>query len=920
MMAANISSTLEASEIPSLDAQVNTVNEGFDAPLDLDTPMFLLGMQWVRKWEKISRIEANSQSEILESMDVENENGPIAMQTRSKSLKQHEKSTEHDNFDSNLRRIMVQIGPINNFDILETNGLDTRLKENLIEQTDYKMVPQDVWKAMVHWYGLEGPSIERQVISRRYGGLSVEVYPLEFILFPFEEPDKEVKISISRISTKNQLLQKILSLLKLDSTQEIRVWGSPDKMSKSAFTLYDLNDSDMILDDDTISTERYLMIEQKSIQESEWPANESEYGQVPKFSWACSEKNIKPDSSFSNVDKPINGSSLSLSIGERQRTLGTTGLNNLGNTCFMNSALQCLSNTHPLTEYFLSDKYKDDLNPSNPLGMNGEIAEAYGNLIHNLWNKSAALSYAPRDFKFTIGRFASQFVGYAQHDSQELLAFLLDGLHEDLNRIQKKPYIELPDYDGKISDHAFANELWKAHKARNDSVIVDHFQGQYKSTLVCPKCDNISIIFDPYMYLSLPIPVEKSTSFRFTYIPSDSTSECQSLMLQVPYATTFAKLMPSLGKKLNIDPKHLVIAEIFHSKVYKVFCDDDFVRDIMEGDDIIVYDLSNSVKGNKTYYLADGIFQGTKDEALVAIPVGFQKNDLTKSPFGQPFFIQVPRRIRKNDLLRELVSKTQRYTNANILNEFYSESSLDSIGKKMDVELDLSDSNMKADDGSWFSLYFSENGGYSRSLKEDEEGYYNLEEDFHLFLSFNAEKYEGYFGLGRSKFPKRVHNFHQERKQTDKTVDLYDCFRNFSQEERLGEQDAWYCPKCKEHQQATKKLDLWSVPEILVIHLKRFSHSRYRRDKIENLVEFPIDGLELNELTLSKTNIDLTYDLFAVDNHFGGLGGGHYTAYACNFRDKKWYNFDDAHVVQMNKEQVCTKNAYLLFYRRRGTT
>lgn len=49
-----------------------------------------------------------------------------------------------------------------------------------------------------------------------------------------------------------------------------------------------------------------------------------------------------------------------------------------------------------------------------------------------------------------------------------------------------------------------------------------------------------------------------------------------------------------------------------------------------------------------------------------------------------------------------------------------------------------------------------------------------------------------------------------------------------------------YCPNCKEHQQATKKLDLWSLPPVLVVHLKRFSYSRYMRDKLDTLVDFPI--------------------------------------------------------------------------------
>lgn len=120
----------------------------------------------------------------------------------------------------------------------------------------------------------------------------------------------------------------------------------------------------------------------------------------------------------------------------------------------MNSALQCLSNSVPLTKYFLSEKYKEELNRDNPLGMKGEIANAYAGLLNQIWNEHYS-SVAPRQFKMQVGRFAPQFSGYQQQDSQELLAFLLDGLHEDLNRVRKKPYIELKDADGRPDEVSF---------------------------------------------------------------------------------------------------------------------------------------------------------------------------------------------------------------------------------------------------------------------------------------------------------------------------------------------------------------------------------------------------------------------------------------------------------------------------------
>lgn len=108
--------------------------------------------------------------------------------------------------------------------------------------------------------------------------------------------------------------------------------------------------------------------------------------------------------------------------------VGAVGLQNLGNTCFMNSILQCLSNTQCLTELFLSDAYASQINKTNPLGHGGKLAQVYAKLIKDMWNDGYT-KIVPREFKSTIGEFQPQFAGYDQQDSQELMSFLLDGLH-----------------------------------------------------------------------------------------------------------------------------------------------------------------------------------------------------------------------------------------------------------------------------------------------------------------------------------------------------------------------------------------------------------------------------------------------------------------------------------------------------------
>jgi len=79
------------------------------------------------------------------------------------------------------------------------------------------------------------------------------------------------------------------------------------------------------------------------------------------------------------------------------------------------------------------------------------------------------------------------FSGYAQHDSQEFFSFLIDGLHEDLNRIIERPYVNSVDSNGR-PDNVVATESWLAYTKRNQSIITDLMVGQYKSKVTCPTC------------------------------------------------------------------------------------------------------------------------------------------------------------------------------------------------------------------------------------------------------------------------------------------------------------------------------------------------------------------------------------------------------------------------------------------------
>lgn len=105
-------------------------------------------------------------------------------------------------------------------------------------------------------------------------------------------------------------------------------------------------------------------------------------------------------------------------------------------------------------------------------------------------------------------------------------------------------------------------------------------------------------------------------------------------------------------------------------------------------------------------------------------------------------------------------------------------------------------------------------------------------------------------------------------------ITLMHCLDDFTKMEHLSEEDQWYCPQCKQHRPATKKFDLWRLPEILVIHLKRFDDTLH--EKIQANIEFPLEALDMTERVLGATgDCRPVYDLYAVDNHVGSTDSGH---------------------------------------------
>jgi len=184
--------------------------------------------------------------------------------------------------------------------------------------------------------------------------------------------------------------------------------------------------------------------------------------------------------------------------------LGSNGLRNIGNTCFMNSVIQCLSNTKLLTNYLLSDEHVREIN-STSSSMKGSLVKAFATVIKGLWKVNGRV-VDPSSLKGAIQRFAPRFSGYNQEDSQEFLRYLLEGLHEDVNRVATRPAPIDTEIDSSLSVCEQAMEAWKRYIRRDDSHLVDLFVGQLKSTLRCTHCNHESVTFEPFWDLSLGIP------------------------------------------------------------------------------------------------------------------------------------------------------------------------------------------------------------------------------------------------------------------------------------------------------------------------------------------------------------------------------------------------------------------------------
>ncbi len=654
--------------------------------------------------------------------------------------------------------------------------------------------------------------------------------------------------------------------------------------------------------------------------------------------------------------------------------MGKVGLRNLGNTCFMNSALQCLSHCEDLTKFFLLKYFLKDINSKSHFGSGGQIANSYYELISNLWNSNCDY-LSPGEFRHMLVKIVKKFQGFSQQDSHELLTYLLDSLHEDMNRNVTKPYIEMKEKEDHETDYEASKRWWNNHLKRENSIIVDLFHGQYKSTIMCPECNRISITYDPFMYLGLPIPTSQN-KFFFKYFPhfqkNGNVNDYRYYNLEHPLPSSKTITIKDIksfvhykygemqNNKYEIEyPKCLRYYEAIvlpNDKLFRrVLKDDEEIMVIIEKEgEIVLYEKyckSEQIENPNFYsFFIDPIVfkdetsmmlfsKKTKNSLFYPILLTFNKNNDIKSLYFEIFKIyrKVIRDNKNTDINKFMESMNN--NNIHLIKKEFDHYFKPEKYEKIDFESDSIP----------FDLFFlntiPESSGFFSSKQpcefcEDKKceccrilNAFDINQPFSLIFDkiktprticilVNFKNYQKNKFLNNEIFPFNLEEINSKPLiSKSSNISIYDCLNIFRSEERLEKENSWFCSRCKKHQEASKTMEIYRSPNILIVQLKRFKirstnaiMGMIRNGKNDSLIKYPLEGLNLRDYIVGPDN-DAVYDLFAISQHYGSLSSGHYTALCKNHHE--WYDFDDESVNKVDERKVMNNAAYLLFYRKR---
>ena len=627
---------------------------------------------------------------------------------------------------------------------------------------------------------------------------------------------------------------------------------------------------------------------------------------------------------------------------------GVCGGHNLGNTCFMNSSIACLSNCSELTAYFLTEKFKQNINKKNKQGLQGKLAYAWYDLLKQYWTTKTRTG-DPSAVKSTVAKKVKKFAGYGQQDSNEFMTEFLSILNEDLNKSDKKEYKELKEKGNDETELDCAKRFWDLHLKRNDSIITDLFCGLLKSNVVCSECGFNNITFDPFNTLTLAIPnrnyikerIDKYMDTSLFYIPKYCFGKSCTLAIHVPKDIKYK----DLGQEINkLDKFGYKLDKLIYIKV-----SDSKLKNIMD---------LNEEKGNKAEFIF-AFDDLRKNENTKIIPLYMYKSE-SISAFPRILFLEenatfaelkkqiyyyarnfITSPYTKNEEEKDsLDNKLQHLKNNNELKteerEKYINDSIELIDKefnkifvedkdKEELNEYFNDFPYKItltktfEDTNHITLFEGKNN--LESLKElnittDEDSIKSLLENKDYCINIIL-KHKSKYSIPKINLNSCVSFQGKDVGARVKEINLDDLLDYFCSDEHLEKGNEWKCGNCHKRVNITKKFSIFYVPKLLIICLKRFAKSGYGYGKDDTHINFPIENLDMGKYICGPDKDYSKYDLFAVSQHYGGCGGGHYTA-VCKNIDGNWYSYNDSSVSSTSASSAITSAAYVLFYRRKN--
>jgi len=319
---------------------------------------------------------------------------------------------------------------------------------------------------------------------------------------------------------------------------------------------------------------------------------------------------------------------------------------------------------------------------------------------------------------------------------------------------------------------------------RNDSVIVENFHGQLKSKVICPdeQCKNVSITFDPFMFLSVPVPTSEQIMIEVTFVSSNREEPLRKYAFKMEEEDTIVQLKASISQKLQVNPTSLLIADVYHNSIFRWMNDRDSIQNIRKSDNIFVYQVEEG------YVKMLTIVHRIKDTAKYQ---GFETA-------GLPCLVTFNNidTLTTRQLMELVKTYSQRY-------KVPTETPFEELVKITHLK------------------HAHQTNGPEINFTED------------VPIPLENKEYIVVTWLTRESFDSKCdENIEFVKDQNvggqtiNENVTLKDCLDMYVKEETLKENNEWYCSKCKNFKLATKKFDIWFCPKYLIIHFKRFNVSR----------------------------------------------------------------------------------------------